>query len=1472
MAKNKYKDYYEKHYGNKKESTSETLQRQINNYKARIAAGGADASTDSRNAIEKALNLPEGQNALFDVFEILNRPQQAAFGALDAALKGEDVGEAALEHIKGNKETSGKDLLINHLGMEDTDTLQDLVAQGETFDIKKPFASLKTIAKATDLVDVLGLAGDVFLDPLDIALIPVGGAGGVTGTVTGLGKAVDNASDAIKTLDNAADAAKTVSKIERKSVNRLLGEATKAAVKKIANIADTGIEKGLKKLDAMKGITYLDDTAKSVAGLGKIVDEGSEYANKLGNLELYKGAKEGLSNIFKLPRNVVEAVLKKRNADATQDAARIELEGLKNKWFKATEDVINTGNLSEFGYNSPEALIEDTAKFLEYTMNRGEDNSKILKLAKEGKLQANEAAIDSLENMVKTSVPDTLRAEIEKLDPDAFKIFVDETTGKVSLGSGFKKVDLDTSGKTIMSKNYTMEQYEAMERLLDMYKYNKGGYRDYVDNVFGSYWAGADSDIEGLSKLVANTTDQEIGEIWHGEQPEYYNNGKARSTFEDTQGKHPDNRLYASDNKIMADSYTGDIKMENPVERPGLYKFRVEKTGAEKVLKLDAGGANWDSVPYDPKYTREAFQKIPKDILEELYKINNSTLSEKEFIDTLMDNKNLAEKLKKFGIDVSNQDIPKGYVEYNNGGHIYRNIDAQNLYYCIKGSGLPEYFQDAVNNFFEARGRSTDFILNDVYKGNQSGRNKKFNTVEISNVEDWGGSHPSRYNTSQANTDYVFTDVNNLEGRKLIQDANRVPDFTTRDTLDVASNASYKPSAGLIDKSNKVIDDAVGGSNLSKKYNVYENSDYVMPHILTPEAKSLVKSLIDKGYTRGNSNLLKSRTLFGSIDEINNYVDDLIKNIPEKDLTPDMLQFKKSGAKFMEDSYLKAFENRYLDKYGLTNVAKETKFANEVLLDMTFKNFNQEIALRTKLDNAINAGVDPKELTGMQKQLNALMEDSSLKILSDLDNKVPMGYTKVFNNDMQKTLDKYIKMNTQLGNTGAVSKLKSLKAGISKSGRNVAINTDIARMLDFTTNTKTVNGLSELYNRWLNKYRKWKTASPTFVMNAFIGNSSNLALSGISPLDQAKYGSKVANIMQNGQRLFTERASGKLLSEADNEIADLWFQYKKLGFDKSAYVLQDIPEELADLVQGNQRYKTKLSKTVNFIPHINSLLNETFDTSGRLTVMLKALDDPSYMQKLGVDNVYDAISKVMFDPGMTTEVEKSIKNIIPFYIYSKNNLVYQATNILNNPTKYNRTLKIMEHLQKTATNGNEENMEDYIKEGLYIPIPGVDANGNYTVIRASLPFGQLVDTISDPTQAFVNSLSPMIKAPVEYATGIDSFTGREIENFPGEMSNQIPFLTKKQQKFISDFSGLDVPLKTGYRLFTDPMSTVTMQNNIDTDKLSKQYDELEELQNLMKQYEQQGYEFSTMTELRKANKNNTIASIDAIFAKYDIEQ
>ena len=222
--------YYEKLYktvksGNEKaiaKAFSQTnagkqskLQSQIDNLSTRMDASGVNTSEakDSRNPIEKLLGLKENQNFIFDIFELLNRPQQALFGAIDAAQKGEDVLGGAWQNFKGDKETSFKQIL-NNAGLEDKEGL--------------------------DLSDVLGFAGDVFLDPLDLAILPVSGV-----------------AKGAKALDTASDVAK--SGVKFKSANDLIFEGAGKAAKGLAKAADTGIEKALTKAvkNAKAKNTYL---------------------------------------------------------------------------------------------------------------------------------------------------------------------------------------------------------------------------------------------------------------------------------------------------------------------------------------------------------------------------------------------------------------------------------------------------------------------------------------------------------------------------------------------------------------------------------------------------------------------------------------------------------------------------------------------------------------------------------------------------------------------------------------------------------------------------------------------------------------------------------------------------------------------------------------------------------------------------------------------------------------------------------------------------------------------------------------------------------------------------------------------------------------------------------------------------------------------------------------------------------------
>ena len=195
---------------------------------------------------------------------------------------------------------------------------------------------------------------------------------------------------------------------------------------------------------------------------------------------------------------------------------------------------------------------------------------------------------------------------------------------------------------------------------------------------------------------------------------------------------------------------------------------------------------------------------------------------------------------------------------------------------------------------------------------------------------------------------------------------------------------------------------------------------------------------------------------------------------------------------------------------------------------------------------------------------------------------------------------------------------------------------------------------------------------------------------------------------------------------------------------------------------------------------------------------------------------------------------------------------------------------------------------------MYIPIPGIDKDGNYTFIRTQLPVADLIDFTNDPLSALVNKSNPFVKGLYETVSNKNTFTGADIESFPGEKASDLTLLkdignklgigdlllpTKKQEQLFGNLTGLNVLTRQIERAYSgfkdgDPLSAVTNQvlqrRNVSTDRLNKSYEDIQNLQDLMKQYKQKGYQFSTIAELKKANKNKTIANIDAIFAKYGV--
>ena len=703
------------------------------------------------------------------------------------------------------------------------------------------------------------------------------------------------------------------------------------------------------------------------------------------------------------------------------------------------------------------------------------------------------------------------------------------------------------------------------------------------------------------------------------------------------------------------------------------------------------------------------------------------------------------------------------------------------------------------------------------------------------------------------------------------------------------SGTSSKIEPGIIERLNANID-ATMGSKLNETYDMLTNTGY-LPHTLTEEGNAIVKDfneIIGKNPTLGNTRILGERTRFGSVEEINNNIKEVIDSLDETALanSPALKRFKESNAKFMEDNYIKAITNRYLEPNGISGVVKNANMANEILVKETFGDTDEIIKLKNEISKA-RINNDVSSINSLTAKLSKMQSDSGIKFLDATDTLVPKGYSRFTKGEVVNKLKKY---ETLMKQTGVDSGIGGLIKTIEKYDGAIAIDDNILDMFEWASKRNNYTGLAGLYNKYMNTFKKWKTASPTFLLNNLLGNSSNLALGGVSVAEQAKYGPKVADILSNGQNYYTASISGKKLTEHQQEIANLWQEYRKLGFDRSALALQELPEEFQKLFKGEKKLKGAKDIVTNGIPYLNNLANVNMDNAARLTIMLKIKDDPGFINRLGVKDAREAISRIMFDPEMLTSFERNkIKKIIPFYTYTKNNLMYHITNIGQNGKKYNQLMKSMKGLRNLATDGKEQNMSDFIKNNLYIPIPGIDKNGNYKILRASLPFGQLLDAIDDPLNAAIGVVTPAIKSPIEFATNTNAFSNSEIEKFPGEKSTNIPFLTKKQEKLLGDLTGLDVPLKTGGRIYQGIadtlnaegnipqglgrgiMNTVTMSGNVNNDELYRTYEEINDLQNIIKQYRQKGINIATISELKKANENKTIAGIDAIFNKYGIK-
>ena len=242
------------------------------------------------------------------------------------------------------------------------------------------------------------------------------------------------------------------------------------------------------------------------------------------------------------------------------------------------------------------------------------------------------------------------------------------------------------------------------------------------------------------------------------------------------------------------------------------------------------------------------------------------------------------------------------------------------------------------------------------------------------------------------------------------------------------------------------------------------------------------------------------------------------------------------------------------------------------------------------------------------------------------------------------------------------------------------------------------------------------------------------------------------------------------------------------------------------------------------------------------------------------------------------EIEKNVlKKWIPFYTFTKQNLMFQATNLMKNTPKYRNLIKGINSMYNDL---DEDSYADYQKESMQIPLPFANDDGDQMFLKTNLPVSDLGEWLSNPLQRLVSSTSPLIKTPYEMVTGINTFTGQPnhytavadfanalgIQMSPGVedaagLAEQIlsglgvDTLTTNNLKKVTNIIENGAGNKSGNALWSEIFKSILQNTNQEKVQNSKLYEQYEAYQEYVRNLKDQGIDVPEIREINASNKN-----------------
>lgn len=233
-------------------------------------------------------------------------------------------------------------------------------------------------------------------------------------------------------------------------------------------------------------------------------------------------------------------------------------------------------------------------------------------------------------------------------------------------------------------------------------------------------------------------------------------------------------------------------------------------------------------------------------------------------------------------------------------------------------------------------------------------------------------------------------------------------------------------------------------------------------------------------------------------------------------------------------------------------------------------------------------------------------------------------------------------------------------------------------------------------------------------------------------------------------------------------------QFATLNGKKYSY------KELSDIIReygvvDNTFFKEEISSDMyKFLPYkAGAKVGSSIEGMQRVNLFLSFVD-----QGKSFEEAVEGVNKFLFDYGELTEFEKStMRRILPFYTFMRKNIPLMLEQMfIEQPNTFNTLNKGITNIEKMNDDYIDENYRNPYRQD-YIQLPFSIGENEYGDVQYGisnqLPYTQL-DRVFD-LQKLAGQASPLIKAPIELATGTNIYTGIPTGNIVEYLVQQFPF-------------------------------------------------------------------------------------------------